>query len=331
MNLMNFLSPLLPGIRPLPAAILVGSLVALPPLIGSAAARAEDAKAASHRAANPVFASLVQPAAGDLIRLDEPRFSDGQTAEQQRIELARAGGERYSVEALLRPSPLAPHVLQMERRPLEAQATIAQRVRVVFTLQGDLETFAQEAFLNSLLAGGDESEEAAGGSRALSDEELQAAGVERQSAAAPSEAGTPPDRWGQEHYRLIDGELFSRVRFSGVVRSFATRNDDSVLLALRFDDRFAQVPGLAGVWQRLERDQAGVLRIAEQGDFLGGGAYIKITRWREDPQRLVLEAELMLLEPQAWFGGSNLLGSKLPPAIQSQVREIRRAALRAAQ
>ncbi len=331
MNLMNFLSPLLPGIRPLPAAILVGSLVALPPLIGSAAARAEDAKAASHRAANPVFASLVQPAAGDLIRLDEPRFSDGQTAEQQRIELARAGGERYSVEALLRPSPLAPHVLQMERRPLEAQATIAQRVRVVFTLQGDLETFAQEAFLNSLLAGGDESEEAAGGSRALSDEELQAAGVERQSAAAPSEAGAPPDRLGQEHYRLIHGELFSRVRFSGVVRSFATRNDDSVLLALRFDDRFAQVPDLAGVWQRLERDQAGVLRIAEQGDFLGGGAYIKITRWREDPQRLVLEAELMLLEPQAWFGGSNLLGSKLPPAIQSQVREIRRAALRAAQ
>jgi len=325
---MPFLIPFPPVRRPLTLALVVVGMVALPLLAGSVAA--QDATAPSHRVTNPVYASLVQPAESELIRLNEPRFADGQTAEQQRMELSRVGGERYSIDALLRPSPLAPHVLQMDRQRIDARQATAQRVRVVFMLQGDLETFAQESFLNSLLAGGDDTEDAAGGSRALSDEELQAAGVSRLSAASISEASAPEEPWGQEHYRLVHGELFSRVRFSGVVRSFATRSDDSVLLALRFDERFARVPGLAGVWQRLERDQAGVLRMAERGDFLGGGASIKITRWREDPRMLVFEAELLLLEPQAWFGGSNLLGSKLPPAIQSQVREIRRAALRAA-
>jgi len=325
---MQFLIPFPSVRRPLPLALLVVGMIALPLLAGSLAA--QDATAPSHLVTNPVYASLVQPAERELIRLNEPRFADGQTAEQQRLELARVGGERYSIDALLRSSPLAPHVLQMDRQRIDARQATAQRVRVVFMLQGELETFAQESFLNSLLAGGDDTEDAAGGSRALADEELQAAGVNNLRAADVSEASSPEQRWQQEHYRLVDGELFSRVRFSGVVRSFATRSDDSVLLALRFDERFAQVPGLAGVWQRLERDQAGVLRIAERGDFLGGGGYIKITRWREDPRRLVFEAELLLLEPQAWFGGSNLLGSKLPPAIQSQVREIRRAALRAA-
>ena len=327
---MSFLIPFPPIRRPLPLALVGIGMVALPLLAGSAAAQTQGATEPSHLATNPVYASLVQAAESELIRLNEPRFADGQTAEQQRMELSRVGGNRYSIEALLRPSPLAPHVLQMDRQRIDARQATAQRVRVVFMLQGELETFAEEPFLNSLLAGGDGTEDAAGGSRALADEELQAAGVNSLSAAGSSEASSPEQRWQQEHYRLVHGELFSRVRFSGVVRSFATRSDDSVLLALRFDERFARVPGLAGVWQRLERDQAGVLQMAERGDFLGGGAYIKITRWREDPRMLVFEAELLLLEPQAWFGGSNLLGSKLPPAIQAQVREIRRAALRAA-
>jgi hypothetical protein len=315
-------------------AIWVVYLVALPLLTGPASAGAQEADASFHLANNPVYASLVQSAEGELVRLAEPRFADGQTAEQQRTELARAGGARYSVEALLRPSALAPHVLQMDRQRLETRQAIAQRVRVVFMLQGELESFAQEAFLNALLGGNEDAgsnhsqQDVAGRSVKLTDEQLEAAGIR---LVPPAAADSPAAGWGQEHYRLIHGELFSRVRFSGVVRSFATRSDDSVLLALRFDERFAAVDGLRSVWQRLERDEAGTLRVAEQGDFLGGGAYIKITRWRDDPQRLVFEAEFLLLEPKAWFGGSNLLGSKLPPAIQAQVREIRRAALRAAQ
>ncbi len=288
--------------------------------------------------ANPVYESLVQPPAGDPIRLPPPRFTDVQSAEQQRTELERAGGDRYRADALLRPNVLAPHVLRMERERVEEHGAMAQRVRVVFALRGNLETFTRESFLDSLLAGADDvdaAEPAAvagtpadtplGASRELTAEELQAAGVgtDQDDVAASQSVA-------QEHYRLVHGELFSRVRFSGVVRSFASRSDQSVLWAMRFDDRFAHLPGLRGTWQRLERDEAGELHVAQQGDFLGGGAYIKVTRWREDAEILLFEAELMLLEPLAWFGGSNLLGSKLPPAIQSQVREIRRAALRAA-
>jgi hypothetical protein len=285
---------------------------------------------------NPLFNTLLQPAPGDPVQLQPPRFTDHQSAEQQLAVLRQVGGDRHPVEALLRPNVLTPHVLTMERQPLGEYDAIAQRVSVVFALRGELEMFTRESFLDSLLSGaaqadGDDSAGTAAVSitaddqvsRGLTAEELRAAGI------------TPPDPQqddrSSQHFRLVRGELFSRVKFSGVVQSYATRTDQSVLLAIRFDNRFPNVPGLRGVWQRLERDDAGRMQVAQQGDFLGGGAYVKITRWQDDPQLLLFEAEMLLLEPHAWFGGSNLLGSKLPPAIQSQVRAIRRSALRALQ
>jgi len=282
---------------------------------GATAAEPTDG-AVSHTSLNPVYAKLI--AETEPLRLRPARFDDSQSAEEQRGELARAGGDRYSVDELLRPTAVAPHVLAMEREPLERLDATLQRVRIVFTLRGDLDSLASDSFLDTMMAvsgeetDGDKADAAS--SRRLTPEELGAAGIDARSLAET------------ESYRLVHGELFSRVRFSGVAQSRWSRTDRSILMAVRFVDSFAGQPGLKPSWERLERDEAGEFGVVETGEFAGGGAFIKITRWRDDPEVLVVEAELMLVEPRAWFGGSNLIGSKLPPAIQSQVRTIRRAA-----
>lgn len=341
--------PLRRSLRHAAAALTAVSLLIAAMTAASSPASAADgnspAAAPPPEQSNPVYQSLVNPAEGSPVRLPPPRFSADQTAQQQRRELEQAAGQRYSVDQLLRPSVLAPHVLQMERQPLADQAATRQRVRVVFALRGDLERFGERAFLDSLLGGDPQAQTekhaadnadaaAAGDWRPLTAAELQAAGITPaagNSPPGPANAADAPEAaaWGQEHYRLVHGELFSRIRFSGVIRSYASRSDDAVLLALRLDERFAQSPELRSRWQRLQRNEAGQLQVVETGPGPQGGAYVKVSRLREAPEMLLFEAELVLLEPTAWFGGANLLGSKLPPAIQSQVRDLRRAALRA--
>lgn len=294
-------------------------------------------------AANRVYKGLISPATVSPLRLAPARFAAAQSAPVQREALAEAGKPRHAVDELLRPSVVAPHVLSMSRETLDPPTASVQQVRVVFALRGQLEDLAEDQFLHRLLAASTEGEprkttsgasaaqvEAgesdASLSRPLTDDELASAGIDL--AALPARSASAPPTAGGEAYRLVRGELFSKVRIAGVIHSQWTRDDDTILMALRFDDRFANQPALRSTWERLERDEAGQTRVVERGDWVGGGAYVQLTRWADDPQVLICEAELSWIEPQAWFGGANLIGSKLPPAIQAQVREIRRAAIR---
>lgn len=298
---------------------------------------------AGARATNSVYAELTSPATGSPLRIAPARFAAAQAAPVQREALAEAGKPRHSVDDLLRPSVVAPHVLTMSRESLDPPNASVQQVRVVFALRGELENLAQDEFLNQLLAASTEDDQRKsagnakavdggageardGQSRPLTDDELVAAGIDVAALSDGSASGQRAS--GGEAYRLVRGELFSKVRIAGVIHSQWTRDDDTILMALRFDHRFADQAALKSTWERLERDDAGQTRVVERGEWAGGGAYVQLTRWADDPRMLICEAELSWIEPQAWFGGANLIGSKLPPAIQSQVREIRRAALR---
>jgi hypothetical protein len=58
------------------------------------------------------------------------------------------------------------------------------------------------------------------------------------------------------------------------------------------------------------------------------GQYLKVTALVDADDKpngkLFIEAHMVFHEPQGWFGGANLLGSKLPLAVQDNVREFRR-------
>ena len=57
--------------------------------------------------------------------------------------------------------------------------------------------------------------------------------------------------------------------------------------------------------------------------------YLKVTRLHEPRGALFGEGHVVFTEPYGWFEGANLLRSKLPPAIQQVVRDLRRELLKA--
>ena len=60
------------------------------------------------------------------------------------------------------------------------------------------------------------------------------------------------------------------------------------------------------------------------------GIYAKITRLHAPEGALLIEWHLVYSEPQGWFDGTNLLGSKMPAIVQSRVRATRRELVREA-
>ena len=56
----------------------------------------------------------------------------------------------------------------------------------------------------------------------------------------------------------------------------------------------------------------------------GAGMYFKITKLAAPEGALFIEQHVMFAEPAGWFGGANLLRSKLPIAVQDNVRTMRR-------
>ena len=56
----------------------------------------------------------------------------------------------------------------------------------------------------------------------------------------------------------------------------------------------------------------------------GAGMYLKITKLHEPAGALFVEQHIVFAEPTGWFDGANLLRSKLPLVVQSNVRDMRR-------
>ena len=300
-------------------------------------AAADSPDDSSHRAGNPVYAQLVpqQPSSqldqtqleqtqltGDL-HLPPPEMVDGLSAADQLAVLRRIAGDRYAVSDLLRPSVVAPQVLKLDRKVSPDGDTITQRMHLGFAARGDLDALVREEFLASLVPVEDRSTTTDAESREQADELTP-----EQFSVAGLDPGA--DVGEHERYRRFESMLLDRIQLQGVIRAFWTRTDDSILFAAIVDDRFAADDELRPTWQRFQRESDGRLAAAESGPFAGAGIYIKITRLREPAGYLFFEAQGVLLESQAWFDGANLLGSKLPPAIQAQVRDIRRTAIRAA-
>ncbi len=291
---------------PLPRAKCQGSSEPIPPTSSHV-----DADLDVHLSLNPVYRELVEPKQEAIVRLDPAAVLDGQSAAEQHTSLLRLIEEKYALDRFLSPSVFAPHALRMEREK-GSDGWVAMRVAVIFAAEGRLDAISSSRFVNQLVPVDDEA-----ASRELLASELAAAGVELESR--------DPQR---EFFHRVRGKLFDRVEFRGVSRSYWTQSEDSILLALQFDARFDSIDELRATWERFERGADGSLQPVEDGVFPGGGLFIKITQLKEPTDRLIVEARMMLVEPLAWFGGSNLIGSKLPPAVQSEVREIRRKVLR---
>ena len=75
---------------------------------------------------------------------------------------------------------------------------------------------------------------------------------------------------------------------------------------------------------RAARPAAIASKVGPATPYGGAGFYLKITRLHEPAGAIFIEQHVVFAEPAGWFAGANLLRSKLPTAVQINVRAMRR-------
>jgi hypothetical protein len=272
-----------------------------------------------HEAINPVYRELRKagvPLGGKrMAPLPAPTMPDGLGAGAQLEIIKRLGGEDYPADELMRKSAVAPHILRLrDVKPSDPKAP-GRGVDVWFVAYGDLDRVADRDFLDRLL----ESNRKEGKARTLTRADLSGRGIK-----------ISPKEEKYESYGHVVFTFLDRVQISATARSYWSRTADSVLVAVRLDPRFVGDREFPNSWRSLSRKGGGKPRPAGPAHpYDGAGYYVKITRLAKPPGALFVEAHVVFTESVGWFEGANLLRSKLPPVVQSQVRSMRRELLKA--
>jgi hypothetical protein len=266
-----------------------------------------------HVQANPVYRELLQRGvefpAGAPVRLPGPTITDGMSPAAVREAIEAIPDRRVSVEQLLRRSVVAPVLFRFGEAKPKGRRPAVKTVDVWYVAYGDFELLGDEPFLTT-----------------LADEDRQGTEVHTLDAEELSARGiTPPakdDR--QQRYVYSSFPLLDQVRLSTTAHHFVTRTDESVLAASKVDRRFTDDEDYPNQWQPMDRRADGTWKLGAPQSYKGAGAYMKVTRLAEPAGALFVELHVVFAEPEGWFGGRNLLRSKLPMVLQSKARDFRR-------
>lgn len=268
----------------------------------------------SHEDANPLYRQLLDPGlaiGADLrAKLPPPSMADGLDAAAQRKVIQDLIGSDYSYEEFTRKSVVAPLLLKIRDVKPSDPAAPARGVDVWCVGYGDLAAADDAKFRERLLSAGREGgKESKGGS--LTREELAKRGIM-----------LPADDT-HESYGHFGFDFLDRVRLRASGRAVWSRTPDSLLIAAEIDPRFVGDKEFPNQWQPLTRD-GGEMKAGPAAPWGGAGFYLKITKLHEPAGALFIEQHVVFAEPTGWFDGANLLRSKLPPAVQTIVRNMRR-------
>jgi hypothetical protein len=278
--------------------------------------------AQAHADLNPVYRELRETGvainAAFHQALPAPTMPDGLDADAQAAVIAKVA-RAYPMTAFLRKSVVAPHVLQMDTVDAGDPKFPGRRVDFWFVAYGDLDAISRKDFLDRLLEAGEEEKSEGDEGRTLTAEELAKRGI------SVSPANKDFESYGHASYELIQ-----KVRLELTGRAFWSRTPESIVTAVMVDPRFRDDAELPNQWRAVARDEFGAKQLGAPQAYDGAGLYAKITRLARPAGALFVECHVVFSEPYGWFDGNNLLGSKVPPVVQSRVRSARRELMRAA-
>jgi hypothetical protein len=275
------------------------------------------ASIANCRADNPVYHTLITrgvPVGGnEVVKLPAPTLADGLTAADQRRTIEAVAGESHTWEDLTRKSVVAPFVLKISNGEGSPERR-GRRLDIWFVAYGSMKTLENQDFLQkqfkSATSEGDP--ENASTSKVLTDAELKRRGIQVGAQT------------GDAQYIAAEFTLLDRVRLQGTTESTKSRTDESTIAASFLDPRFVNDPEYPNQWRPVTRDDDGRRRFGAPQPYSGFGGYAKATRLIEPAGAILIEYHAAFAEPQDWFGGTNLLRSKLPILAQIIVRQLRR-------
>ncbi len=229
-------------------------------------------------------------------------------------------GARY-----FRDSIVAPQILRMEKQRIDDSMSL-RRVNFWFIAYGDLQKLKEDSIEGKLLAeasqdqdAGDDSTDQTAENRKLTPEELarcQISLIER-----------PNDKSFQQHFARSSIHLFNKIDLDLTIQAVTTRFPHVLITAVIVDPRFDPIPEFANQWQRFQRDEAGDRKPLSNGPYGGAGGYVQLLQLPQPPNAILVEGHFAFREPQGWFDGANLLGSKMPTMIQMSARRMRKTLL----
>lgn len=263
---------------------------------------------------NPLLTELldtgVQITEDGAIKLPPPTLRDGMSASEQRKAVESVAGTRYTWDALIRKSVVAPFVLKTKfDHPL---VDVARQVDLWFVAYGDLRKLQSEEFLMNQFASS-EAEDGVIRSHVLTNDELQERGIALYHH---------PD---DPSFVAAELSLMERVRIKATTTTITTNSLDSVLAVSKLAADFDRDPEFPNQWHSLGRDSNGKQSVGPPHSYSGLGSYVKATRLQEPQDAIFIEYHLAFAEPANWFNGTNLLRSKLPLVAQNMVRKMRRS------
>jgi hypothetical protein len=227
------------------------------------------------------------------------------------MELLDKAAGRVPVELFLRRSINAPFSLTIGSVDKKEGERCAQEIDLKFVAYGKLDAVLESDFLKQFLSG---KEKKGGGDRTtiLEPDELKERGIRLLNAGNR-----------KEQYGTLTLGLLNKVQVDGVTRSVRTNSPHFVLSAMRIDDRFQNDKQYPNIWRHInvvEEEE----KLGPPHPYTGLAGYVLVTKLPEPAGALLVEMHFLLHEPPDWFGGRNLLRSKLPTVIQDNVRSFRR-------
>jgi hypothetical protein len=265
---------------------------------------------ATHEAANPLYKSLLDPGVevGPNIKakLPPPTMPDGLDAAKQKAAVKALIGNDYDFDEFTRNSVVAPYVLKLrDVAPSDPNAP-ARGVDAWFVIHGDLRALDDEKFLESLLSVG----RGDGKGDTITKEDL----AQRKITVADEK---------KEGYGHIAFDFIDKVRIRATGRAMWSKTAESVVVAVEVDPRFKGDKKFPNDWAPITL-AGGVKKYGETTPWAGSGLYLKLTKLAEPKGALFCEQHVIFAEPKGWFDDANLLRSKLPLAVQNNVRSMRK-------
>jgi hypothetical protein len=282
----------------------------------AALATAPAQPSAKHDDQNPLYKSLLDTGldvgAGTKVKFPPPTMPDGLDAAKQTAIIKTVVGKDYPLEEFTRNSVNAR--LQMKINTVKPDPKgPAKSVDVWFIAYGDFKLLEDDKFLDKLT----NSDKGGGGK----------GGPLEKGALAKRGITIKPEDEKREAYGHFEFDFLEKVRLKGVGRAMWSRNGESVVAAAEIDPRFATDKEFPNQWRSITK-AGGQVKLGDPNPWSGAAMYLKITKLTEPAGAVFIEQHIVFVEPTGWFDGANLLVSKLPPAVQDNVRTMRKEFLK---
>ena len=244
------------------------------------------------------------------LKLPVPTMADGLDKAGQLTVLQKLAGDD-SLDELLRSSVVAPQIFKF--RDVDA-GTADGRGRAIdlwFVAYGNLDRLTAKTLQGQF----------GGSSNRMTP--LKDAELTQRNIKVSKEADL------EETYVHVVGSILDRVQVSSTNHGMISRTKDSIVLATVLDPRFAKDAEFPNQWRAITLQEDGKEALGPPQPYSGAGMYLKLTRLHEPAGAIFVEFHQVFVEPKKWFDAPNLLKSKLPIVIQSEVRSFRRDLLKA--